>query len=184
MHPAIIALRNKIKKTKTTKKYNVILTYITSRGKWYFHSWKGDIKKSGGVATNIGVHFFDMLMWIFGEVKYQEVNFRGENKMSGFVELENADVKWFLSTDRNDLPKTIKNDGQTTFRSITVDEEEIEFSGGFTDLHTMVYQDILSGGGFGINAARPSINLVHDIRNAAQVKNKKNRHPFLKGGLI
>ncbi len=184
MHPAIIALRDKIKKTKTTKKYNVILTYITSRGKWYFHSWKGDIKKSGGVATNIGVHFFDMLMWIFGEVKYQEVNFRGENKMSGFVELENADVKWFLSTDRNDLPKTIKNDGQTTFRSITVDEEEIEFSGGFTDLHTMVYQDILSGGGFGINAARPSINLVHDIRNAAQVKNKKNRHPFLKGGLI
>ena len=183
MHPAIIALKEKIEKTKSTKKHNVILTYITSRGKWYLHSWKGDLKKSGGVATNIGVHFFDMLIWIFGKVQYQEVNLRHENKMAGFIELEKANVKWFLSTDKNDLPEAAKKDGKTTFRSITVDKEAVEFSGGFTDLHTRVYQDILSGKGFGVIAAKPSINLVHDIRIADQVDNKKNYHSFIKGRL-
>lgn len=182
VHPAIIALREKIKHTEPSDKFDIILTYIASRGKWYLHSWKGDIKKSGGIATNIGVHFFDMLMWIFGDVARHEVHLADENKMAGFMELEKANVRWFLSADRNDLPEAARKDGKTTFRSITVDEEEIEFSGGFTDLHTMVYQDILSGGGFGIEDVRLSINLVHEIRVAEKVNNKANYHPFLKEG--
>ncbi len=180
VHPAIISLKERIEKTPASENFDIILTYITSRGKWYFHSWKGDIKKSGGIATNIGIHFFDMLMWIFGDVINQEVHFANEKKMAGFMELKNANVRWFLSADRNDLPKAVKTDGKTTFRSITVDEEEIEFSGGFTDLHTLVYQDIMSGGGFDIEDARPSIKLVHEIRNAEMVENKTNYHPFLK----
>ena len=162
------------------ERYDIILTYITSRGKWYLHSWKGDIRKSGGIATNIGIHFFDMLIWIFGDLIHQEVHFASGKKMSGFIELEKANVRWFLSADRNDLPNAVKADGKTTFRSITVDEEEIEFSGGFTDLHTLVYQDIMNGGGFGIEAARPSVNLVHEMRNVEMVENKINYHPFLK----
>jgi len=180
VHPAIISLKERIEKIPASEKYDIILTYITSRGKWYFHSWKGDIKKSGGIATNIGIHFFDMLMWIFGNVIHQEVHYANEKMMAGFMELKKANVRWFLSADRNDLPKAVKADGKTTFRSITVDEKEIEFSGGFTDLHTLVYQDIMSGGGFGIEAARPSIKLVHEIRNAEMVENKTNYHPFLK----
>ncbi len=180
VHPAIISLKERIEKTPASEKYDIILTYITSRGKWYFHSWKGDIKKSGGIATNIGIHFFDMLMWIFGDVINQEVHFANEKKMAGFMELKNANVRWFLSADRNDLPKAVKTDGKTTFRSITVDEEEIEFSGGFTDLHTLVYQDVMNGGGFDIEDVRPSINLVHEIRDAKMVENKTNYHPFLK----
>jgi len=179
LHPAIIALKQKVEKTPLSKKSDIILTYITSRGKWYLHSWKGDMKKSGGIATNIGIHFFDMLIWIFGEVVRHEVHVANENKMAGFIELEKANVRWFLSSDRNDLPDTAKRNGNTTFRSITVDEEEIEFSGGFTDLHTLVYKDILSGGGFGIEEARPSIALVHDIRVASAVVNKGFHHPLL-----
>ena len=184
VHPAIIALRKKIKHIESSDKFDIILTYITSRGKWYLHSWKGDIKKSGGIATNIGVHFFDMLMWIFGDVACHEVHLADENKMAGFMELEKANVRWFLSADRNDLPEAAKKDGKTTFRSITVDQEEIEFSGGFTDLHTMVYQDIFSGKGFGIEDAQSSINLVHEIRLLETVKNKANYHPFLKEGNV
>jgi len=180
VHPAIISLKERIEKTPASEKYDIILTYITSRGKWYFHSWKGDIRKSGGIATNIGIHFFDMLMWIFGDVVHQEVHFANEKMMAGFMELKKANVRWFLSADRNDLPKAVRADEKTTFRSITVDEEEIEFSGGFTDLHTLVYQDIMSGGGFGVEAARTSIKLVHEIRNAEMFENKTNYHPFLK----
>ncbi|MBW1834316.1 MAG: oxidoreductase, partial [Deltaproteobacteria bacterium] len=129
-----------------------------------------------------GVHFFDMLMWIFGDVARHEVHVADESKMSGFMELEKANVRWFLSSDRNDLPEAVRKDGKTTFRSITVDEEEIEFSGGFTDLHTMVYQDILSGKGFGIEDVRPSINLVHEIKIDKKVNNKANYHPLLGAG--
>lgn len=179
VHPAIIALKQRIEKTSPAQKFDIVLTYVTSRGKWYLHSWKGDIKKSGGIATNIGVHFFDMLMWIFGDVIHHEVHLADENKMAGFMELEKANVRWFLSADRNDLPKAVKKDGKTTFRSITVDEKEIEFSGGFTDLHTLVYQDILSGKGFGIKDVWPSINLVHEIRGAKKIENKDCYHPFL-----
>jgi len=181
VHPSIIALREKIQKEyqQKGKKYNVDLSYITSRGKWYFISWKGVLEKSGGVATNIGIHFFDMLIWIFGDVKHTEVHYSEPlKKMAGFIELEKANVRWFLSVDYNDLPEHIKQKGQRTYRSITFDGEEIEFSEGFTDLHTVVYQDILNGGGFGINDARPSIELVYQIRNLKPVGFNEKAHPL------
>ncbi|WP_319525225.1 Gfo/Idh/MocA family oxidoreductase [uncultured Desulfosarcina sp.] len=179
VHPSIVALKKKFEPSKS-EKHNIDLAYITSRGKWYFHSWKGNINKSGGVVTNIGIHFFDMLMWIFGSVKLQEVHYSDEKKMAGFLELENARIRWFLSVDRNDLPEAIKKERKTTYRSITIDGKEIEFSGGFTDLHTIVYRDILEGGGFGIEDARPSINLVYELRNSVASRSGRERvHPFL-----
>ncbi len=181
VHPSIIALKERIEKEykEEKEKYNIDLTYITSRGKWYFISWKGDLSKSGGVATNIGIHFFDMLMWIFGNVKHHEVHYAEPlKKMSGYIELEKANVRWFLSVDYNDLPEEIKQKGQRTYRSITFDGEEIEFSGGFTDLHTVVYKDILNGGGFGINDARPSIELVYQIRNLNPIGFNDRAHPL------
>ncbi len=181
VHPAIISLKEKIYKESITDKYNIDLAYITSRGKWYFTSWKGDINKSGGIATNIGIHFFDMLMWIFGGVEYHEVYHSDEKKMAGFLALKNANVRWFLSVDKNDLPQTCIKKGIPTYRSITLDGEEIEFSGGFTDLHTFVYKDILSDGGYGIEDARPSINLVSELRNARTVRiNSEHANPFFK----
>lgn len=183
VHPSIIQLKEKIKKQKGSdiSKRNIDLTYITSRGNWYLHSWKGDINKSGGVVTNIGIHFFDMLMWLFGSVQLQEVHHSDEKKMSGFLELDNARIRWFLSVDRNDLPKAVKTEGKTTYRSITIDGEEIEFSGGFTDLHTRVYQEILDGRGFGIEDARPSINLVYELRKTIPSVSGGDRvHPFLR----
>lgn len=180
-HPAIIALKEKVAKAKKKEKYEIDLTYITSRGRWYFTSWKGNGEKSGGVASNIGVHFFDMLMWIFGAVKHHEVHLADERKMAGFLELENANVRWFLSVDRSDIPEEVRAAGKNTFRSITVDGEEFEFSEGFTDLHTVVYKEILAGRGFGMEDARASINLVYELRNArAVVVNGGHSHPFLK----
>lgn len=164
LHPSIIALKEKIN-SNPQKKYDIKLNYITSRGKWYHYSWKGDIKKSGGVATNIGIHFFDMLMWIFGDVKTSKTNIYQESKAGGELELENANVNWFLSVDSSDLPKEIAEKGQRTYRSITVDGEELEFSGGFTDLHTISYQEILIGNGFGLEEARKSIEVAYNIRN-------------------
>lgn len=182
-HPAIIALKEKVAKAKKNGKYQIELTYITSRGKWYFTSWKGNREKSGGVASNIGVHFFDMLMWIFGAVKHHEVHHVDERKMAGFLELEQADVTWFLSVDRNDVPEEARAAGKNTFRSITVDGDEFEFSEGFTDLHTVVYKEILAGRGFGMEDARASINLVHELRNAVAMKGgDAHTHPFLKRG--
>jgi len=180
MHPAIKELRQKIQDTRPKTKANIDLTYITSRGKWYHYSWKGNSEKSGGVATNIGVHFFDMLMWIFGKPQHSDLHLVDPKKMAGFIELENANVRWFLSVDKNDLPKQAVDDGKPTFRSILVDGQEIEFSGGFTDLHTEVYKDILAGNGYGLEAARPSIELVHDIRHAQPLQRKSDRfHPLL-----
>ena len=164
-HPSIIALREKIKNGPKNKIYDVELKYITSRGKWYHISWKGDVQKSGGVATNIGIHFFDMLMWIFGDVKLNQVSLNQPDKVAGYIELEQARVNWFLSVDYNDIPEEIKQKGQRTFRSITIEGEEIEFSGGFTDLHTLSYQNILNGNGFGLDDALKSINLAYQIRN-------------------
>jgi len=180
VHPSIIELKQKVEAMDGDEKAEIDLTYITSRGKWYFYSWKGDVIKSGGIATNIGVHFFDMLMWIFGGVRNQEVHLAKADKMAGYLELERANVHWFLSADRHDLLDDAKTEGKTTYRSITVDGEEIEFSGGFTDLHTMVYKDILSGGGYGIEDARPSIELVHAIRESEPIASPDNFHPFLK----
>jgi UDP-N-acetyl-2-amino-2-deoxyglucuronate dehydrogenase len=180
VHPSIIELKNKLTRKNTGKKHLIDLTYITSRGKWYFHSWKGDIAKSGGIATNIGIHFFDMLIWLFGKVQYQEVHLAESKKMAGFIELDNAIVRWFLSVDHNDLPRQVKANSFPTYRSITVDDKEIEFSGGFTDLHTLVYKDILAGKGYGIEDARPSLNLVSAIRNTTPgIKNKDGIHPFV-----
>ena len=163
-HPSILELKNKIKNEKSEKKYNINLSYITSRGPWYRYSWKGDESKSGGVGTNIGIHFFDMLIWLFGKVKDYNVLLKQPGKMKGELKLENANVNWFLSIDKNDLPQSAKNVGQPTYRSITIDGEEIEFSGGFTDLHTKVYQETLAGRGFTIEDARPAIELAHGIR--------------------
>ncbi len=165
-HPSIIELKNKIDSDEPNKKHDINLSYITSRGPWYRYSWKGDVSKSGGVTTNIGIHFFDMLIWLFGKVESFNVLLKQPDKMKGFIELENANVNWFLSLDKNDLPQSAKNVGQPTFRSITIDRDEIEFSGGFTDLHTKVYENILKGNGFTIEDARPSIQLAHDIRCA------------------
>ena len=179
VHPAIIELKKKVAADANDTKYNIDLSYITSRGNWYFTSWKGDASKSGGIASNIGIHFFDMLMWIFGKVQYNQVHVARHNKMAGFMELEKANVRWFLSVDKKDLPESATSKGIPTFRSITVDGKEIEFSGGFTDLHTMVYQDILNGNGYGIEAARPSIDLVYDIRNKKPIEQVSDRfHPF------
>lgn len=181
VHPTIRELKKQIAtQNKVIGKANVDLTYITSRGKWYFYSWKGLMEKSGGVATNIGIHFFDMLMWIFGKVQYSEVHFANEKKISGFIELENANVRWYLSIDKNDLPENAVEAGKPTYRSITVDEKELEFSGGFTDLHTVVYQEILKGNGFGIADARPSIELAYKIRHTTPTGVKGYyAHPLL-----
>lgn len=178
LHPSIIALKNKVDIEQKKSKYEVDLTYITSRGKWYDISWKGDESKSGGVATNIGIHFYDVLSWIFGEVQENKVHLREKNKAAGYLEFENARVRWFLSIDENDLPQKIKEKNQRTFRSITVDNEEIEFSDGFMDLHTLSYQEILKGKGFGLEDAKKSVLIVHDIRNNLLI-NSGEKHPFV-----
>lgn len=180
LHPAIVALKKKIEEGPRDKIYNVDLTYITSRGRWYFISWKGDIQKSGGVVTNIGVHFFDMLSWIFGGVKENVVNYSRPDKAAGYLMLRRARVRWFLSLDHHDIPEEIKTNGQTTFRSITVDGEEVEFSGGFTELHTQSYQEILKGNGFCLEDSRTSIETVYTIRNSKPVGLRGEYHPFLK----
>lgn len=179
LHPSLIALKQKIESLPKDKVHDIDLTYITSRGKWYFYSWKGNPEKSGGVVTNIGIHFFDMLSWIFGDVVKSEVHLYADNKAAGNLQLKQANVRWFLSIDRNDLPQKAVDKQIPTYRSITVDGEEIEFSGGFTDLHTESYKQILAGNGFGIKEARNSIEIVHDIRNQKPVGLKGDYHPFL-----
>ncbi len=179
LHPALIRLKEKIDNANNDKKYDIDLTYITSRGHWYFISWKGDIAKSGGIATNIGIHFFDMLIWIFGKVQNNIVHLLDPDKAAGYLELEKARVRWFLSVDAKTLPPEIIASGQRTFRSITVNGDEIEFSGGFTDLHTLSYKNILDGNGFGLSHARPSLETVHKIRNAEIDLGKGEKHPFV-----
>ncbi|WP_394993603.1 Gfo/Idh/MocA family oxidoreductase [Emticicia sp.] len=181
LHPSIIALKQRIESDTSNKIYDLDLTYIASRGNWYNASWKGDVSKSGGIATNIGVHFFDMLTWIFGKPKQNMVHLHQENKAAGYLELEKAKVRWFLSTDYETLPKYIKLANKRTFRSMVLEGEEIEFSDGFTDLHTQSYEQILLGNGFGLSEAYPSIEIVHDIRNAriSPIMGEEC-HPFLK----
>ncbi|HNS30412.1 MAG TPA: Gfo/Idh/MocA family oxidoreductase [Tenuifilaceae bacterium] len=179
-HPSIVALKEKIANAPKDKVFDIDLTYITSRGRWYYISWKGDIQKSGGVATNIGVHFFDMLSWIFGDVKENMVNVSLHNKAAGCLILNRARVRWFLSLDYNDIPEGIKAKGQRTYRSITIEGDELEFSDGFTDLHTVSYQEILAGRGYGLSDARSSIQMVHHIRNAQPIGLRGEYHPFCK----
>jgi len=179
VHPALIALRQSLASGNGRRKHEVCLTYVTSRGPWYQYSWKGSVERSGGLATNIGVHFFDLLLWLFGGVGYSIVHVAATDKMSGFLELQHANVRWFLSTDRDDLPEEEVAAGKSTYRSITVDGNEVQFSEGFTDLHTRVYEETLAGRGFGIADARPSIQLVYDIRNARPSNEADHIHPFL-----
>ncbi|CAM1333952.1 Gfo/Idh/MocA family protein [Tenacibaculum aestuariivivum] len=179
LHPSIIELKNKVISENRKEKYDVDLTYITSRGNWYDVSWKGDESKSGGIATNIGVHFYDMLCWVFGDVQENIVHLREKDKSAGYLEFENARVRWFLSIDENSLPIEILKKQQRTYRSITVNGEEIEFSGGFTELHTKSYQGILNGKGFGLEDAKSSIEIVHDIRNVELVSNGE-KNPFIR----
>ncbi len=179
-HKAIIELKNKIDSLPKDKIHDIDLTYITSRGKWYHYSWKGDISKSGGVVTNIGIHFFDMLGWIFGNVLSNELHLLKPDKASGLLQLKNANVRWYLSVDKNDLPVQAVQNSQPTYRSITVDGKEIEFSGGFTDLHTESYKSILNNTGFRMADARNSIEIAHLIRNQKITVNPTEKHPFLK----
>jgi len=178
VHPALVALKEKLEKENKKNKHEIVLTYITSRGLWYYFSWKGTVEKSGGIATNIGIHFFDFLMWLFGDAQSSILHLKEDKRMSGFIELQNANVKWFLSTDKTDLPIEAVKKGLPTYRSITVDGEEIQFSEGFTDLHTKVYEETLNGKGFGIEDARPSIVLVRKLRSASPINVLDNIHPF------
>ena len=178
-HPSIMALKNRIDADKSEKIYDVDLTYITSRGKWYHYSWKGNDEKSGGLVTNIGIHFFDMLGFIFGKLKNNIVHHRDDYRCAGRLEFERARVRWFLSVDADFLPQKVRENGKTTYRSILVEGEELEFTDGFTDLHTLTYQHILAGKGFGLQDAKPSIEIVHHIRNATCSQAVAgDKHPF------
>lgn len=178
VHPSLLALRDRLR--ESDRRHAVRLTYVTTRGRWYRYSWKGDEQKSGGIATNIGIHFFDLLLWLFGPAQRSAVHVAERDRMGGTLELANADVAWFLSIDASDLPAGLA-DGQTTFRSITVDGDEVEFSGGFRDLHTRVYEESLAGRGFGIAEARPSIALVHALRTAPVTSPGADAHPLVLG---
>lgn len=180
VHPSIMALREKVQSENKDTKHEVDLTYITSRGHWYLQSWKGDEKKSGGIATNIGVHFYDMLHFIFGALQENVVHHSDDTMAAGYLEYEKARVRWFLSVDYKYVPESAKAQGQRTYRSITVDGEEIEFSGGFTDLHNRSYEEILAGRGFGLEENRIAIETVSHIRTATPVGLIGDYHPFLK----
>ena len=187
LHPSIIALKERISKEledNPNRVYDIDLTYLTSRGKWYFVSWKGDESKSGGIASNIGVHFYDMLCWIFGDVEENIVHIKTPDTNAGYFKLKNARVRWFLSVNYNYIPDSVKATGVRTFRSITVDSDEIEFSGGFTDLHTRSYEEILKGNGFGLDEAYGSINTVSTIRNLKAIGLNGEYHPFCQKVLL
>lgn len=180
LHESVVALKKTIEQGPSDKIYNVDLTYITSRGNWYYTSWKGDVHKSGGVATNIGVHFYDMLAWVFGKVCKNIVHVISHDRVAGYLELEKARVRYFLSINADHLPPQALAEGKRTYRTIMVDGNEFEFSEGFTELHTLSYQKILAGEGFGIAEARECINIVHDIRNAVPIGLKGDYHPLAK----
>ena len=178
-HDAILKLRDKVAAAPTDTKFDVELTYITSRGKWYMESWKGDPRKSFGVSTNIGVHFYDMLHFIFGKLQRNVVHYAGEAKAAGYLEYERARVRWFLSIDANDLPDDVKGK-KPTYRNIDISGEQLEFSEGFTDLHTTSYREILAGHGYGLADARHCIETVDVIRTAQIVRGPANEvHPFV-----
>lgn len=180
LHESIIELKKKVESAPADKIFDFDLTYQTSRGSWYYTSWKGDDKKSGGIATNIGVHFFDMLGWIFGEIKENKVHVHTHDRAAGYLEFGRARVRWFLSINYDTLPAEIKAKGMRTYRSLTIDDEEIEFSGGFTELHTSSYKDVLSGGGFSLEQTRQAIQTVYDIRHATPLGLVGDYHPFCK----
>jgi len=178
-HPSILQLRERVRQAAQKSPHHIDLTYITTRGRWYDYSWKGDVHKSGGIEFNIGIHFFDMLMWIFGPARHSEVHLAENRRKAGYLELERARIRWFLSLNQEDLPPQAAKQNQRTYRSIVIDGQEVEFSGGFTDLHTVVYQRTLKGEGFGIDEVRGVTELLYDIRHTAPTGIKKDRsHPF------
>ena len=179
-HPSIIALKKKIDDGPKNKIYDIDLTYLTSRGHWYYSSWKGDINKSGGISTNIGVHFYDMLSWIFGDLKQNIVHINDHDRSAGYLEFEKARVRWFLSINYDLIPDEIKKSGKRTYRSITIEGKELEFSDGFTDLHTISYNEIINGNGYGLEEPRQAIEIVHEIRHSKPVGVKGEYHPFVK----
>ena len=180
LHQAVIELRKDI--LSLDGEVDAELTYITSRGSWYHDSWKGDLTKSGGIASNIGIHFFDMLHWLLGTTISSKVFLNSADKMSGVLKFRRGKVRWFLSLDENDIPSEARALGKRTYRSIRFNEKELEFSGGFTDLHTLSYENILSGGGFGIDDARPSIEIAHSIQASRTAPLEGDYHPFLREG--
>jgi UDP-N-acetyl-2-amino-2-deoxyglucuronate dehydrogenase len=181
LHPAILALKEKVGAAPPDKVFNVDLTYLTSRGNWYLKSWKGSDEKSGGIATNIGVHFYDMLHFVFGEVLKNEIHYRDEKTAAGYLEYERARVRWFLSIDAKHLPNNAVQGEKLTYRSISIEGEELEFSGGFTDLHTQSYENLLAGKGYGVDENRAAIKTVCDIRNAVLKHKPTSPHPLLNG---
>jgi UDP-N-acetyl-2-amino-2-deoxyglucuronate dehydrogenase len=183
LHPQLIALREQLNAQPANDLHEVCLTYITARGSWYDVSWKGSEERSGGLVTNIGIHFFDLLIWLFGAATTCEVHVRDARRMAGYLQLERARVRWFLSSDIADLPFAPEPGVKTTFRSITVDGREVEFSDGFTDLHTRVYEEAIAGRGFGIADSRPSIELSHRIRNAQAAPVAARLHPKAKANV-
>ncbi|MBO5850584.1 MAG: Gfo/Idh/MocA family oxidoreductase [Paludibacteraceae bacterium] len=180
LHPSIIALKQKVENAPKDKIFDIDLTYITSRGNWYYTSWKGDVRKSGGIATNIGVHFYDMLQWIFGEVGQNIVHVASHDRCAGFLELKKARVRYFLSINANNLPENAVQGEKRTYRTISIDGEEFEFSQGFTELHTESYKQILAGNGFGVKDTYESIKIVHEIRDAQPIGLKGDYHPLAK----
>lgn len=179
LHPVILHLKEMVRSSQAGKIYDVDLVYITSRGRWYFRSWKGDPEKSGGVATNIGIHFFDLLISLFGPVQDNRLHYSDHKTVTGFLLLKNARIRWFLSLDHAMLPDEIKARGLRTFRSIVIDGQELEFSEGFTDLHTESYRQIMTGSGFGCDDVLPSIQTVYHIRNAKPIPAVGDYHPLL-----
>jgi UDP-N-acetyl-2-amino-2-deoxyglucuronate dehydrogenase len=177
--PSLRALKERLDQQRPKQRPHVVLSYVTRRGPWYQVSWKGDAAKSGGVAMNIGIHFFDLLLWLFGPCARKEVHLSSPIKMAGMLELERVDVTWFLSIDVRDLPSGQLDKGEAAYRSLTVDGEELEFSSGFTELHTQVYRDVLAGGGYGLNDARPAVELVHALRSAPVITPGDFAHPQL-----
>lgn len=180
LHPSVIALKKKVEDSPKDKVFDVDLTYLTSRGNWYFTSWKGVDNQSGGIATNIGVHFFDMLAWVFGELKTSKVHLLSHDRASGFLEFKKARVRWFLSINYEVIPNHIKETGARTYRSILIENEEFEFSGGFTELHTKSYEQIISGNGFGLEEAKTAIHIVHNIRSKEPIGLIGDYHPLAK----
>ena len=182
LHPSIIELKKFVSNELmiNNKKFEIDLTYITSRGNWYFTSWKGNEEKSGGICTNIGIHFFDMLNWVFGEFQESSLHYKSVDTMAGYLEFKNARVRWYLSVNKNNLPESVLMKNKTTYRSISVNNREIEFSDGFTDLHTESYINILNNQGFGLNDALPSIEIVSKLRSMNVSSNHADKHPFIK----
>ncbi|MBN1806258.1 MAG: Gfo/Idh/MocA family oxidoreductase [Sedimentisphaerales bacterium] len=180
LHPAIAELKKHVDQSPKGKKYNIDLAYVTARGHWYMISWKGDVSKSGGIATNIGIHFFDVLQWIFGDVKSNIVHLSQPQRAAGFLELEHARIRWFLSIKHEDLPRQPESGEPSAYRSMTINGREIDFSYGLTDLHTKSYRDILDGRGFDLRQTKPSVEIVSTIRKAEPIGLRGDYHPLLK----